>query len=80
MTDLWLVDELRQIESRMVQRLNLLSTNTQDSTKIWPECGGEGEIEEERYVVDWSDGGYIEGYMTECAYCDGSGSVEEDGE
>lgn len=45
---------------------------------LCPECGGEGELEYERAVVDWNNGGYLEGYMDTCDCCDGEGYVEGD--
>lgn len=42
------------------------------------ECGGEGQVEYERSVVDWSSGGYLEGYMDDCDKCNGSGELEYD--
>jgi Ribonuclease G/E len=47
---------------------------------LCPECGGEGELEYERAVVDWNHGGYLEGYMDTCNHCDGEGYVESDDE
>jgi len=43
-----------------------------------PECGGEGECEYERSVIDWNDGGYLEGYMDTCDTCEGEGYLVED--
>jgi len=43
-----------------------------------PECGGEGLCEYERAVVDWNDGGYLEGYTDTCDTCEGEGYIEED--
>lgn len=45
-----------------------------------PECYGFGEIEEDLYVVDWVRGGYIDGTISICPTCDGSGEVEEEEE
>lgn len=45
---------------------------------VCPECGGEGRIEYERAVVDWDNGGYLEGYLDDCFRCDGSGEVQID--
>jgi DnaJ-class molecular chaperone len=42
------------------------------------ECGGEGQVEYERSVVDWGSGGYLEGYMDDCDKCNGSGELEYD--
>ena len=47
---------------------------------LCPECGGGGELEYERAVVDWNHGGYLEGYMDTCDHCDGEGYVESDDE
>lgn len=41
------------------------------------ECGGEGRLEYERPVVDWNNGGYLEGYMDDCHICDGTGEFED---
>jgi DnaJ-class molecular chaperone len=41
------------------------------------ECGGEGECEYERPVVDHTNGGYLEGYMDTCDTCDGEGYINE---
>ena len=43
-----------------------------------PECGGEGECEYERSVIDWNDGGYLEGYMDTCDTCEGEGYLVKD--
>jgi DnaJ-class molecular chaperone len=43
-----------------------------------PECGGEGLCEYERAVVDWNDGGYLEGYTDTCDTCEGEGYIEDD--
>lgn len=40
------------------------------------ECGGKGSVECERAVVDWDNGGYLEGYMATCPECDGEGFTE----
>jgi len=44
---------------------------------LCPECGGEGECEYERPVVDYTNGGYLEGYMDTCDTCDGEGYINE---
>ena len=44
---------------------------------LCPECGGEGECEYERPVVDWNNGGYLEGYMDTCDTCEGEGYINE---
>ena len=44
---------------------------------LCPECGGEGECEYERAVVDWNDGGYLEGYTDTCDTCEGEGYINE---
>lgn len=41
------------------------------------ECGGEGECEYERPVVDYTNGGYLEGYMDTCDTCEGEGYINE---
>ena len=46
--------------------------------KLCPECGGYGELEYERPVVNWMHGGYLEGYMDTCDKCDGEGYVEDE--
>ena len=48
--------------------------------KVCPECGGDGELESERPVVDWMNGGYLEGYMDICHNCSGDGFVEDEDE
>lgn len=48
--------------------------------KVCPECGGDGELEYERPVVDWMNGGYLEGYMDVCYNCSGDGFVEDEDE
>tara|TARA_S200002703_G_scaffold153961_1_gene156128 strand:+ start:1367 stop:1534 length:168 start_codon:yes stop_codon:yes gene_type:complete len=42
---------------------------------VCTECGGEGELEYERAVVDWIRGGYLEGYMNDCEKCNGTGEI-----
>lgn len=49
-----------------------------DYYKQCPECGGDGRVEYERAVVDYVNGGYLEGYMDICETCDGAGEVELD--
>jgi DnaJ-class molecular chaperone len=44
--------------------------------KPCPECGGEGRREYERPVIDYVNGGYLEGYMDTCDECGGYGEVE----
>lgn len=44
---------------------------------LCPECGGEGECEYERPVVDYTNGGYLEGYMDTCDTCEGEGYINE---
>jgi len=44
---------------------------------ICPECGGEGKVEYERAVVDWTRGGYLEGYMDDCEECNGTGEIDD---
>tara|TARA_Y100000114_G_C11760130_1_gene329055 strand:+ start:1820 stop:2056 length:237 start_codon:yes stop_codon:yes gene_type:complete len=39
------------------------------------ECEGTGECEYQRPVVDWQNGGYLQGYMDTCEKCGGSGYV-----
>jgi|TARA_R100000995_G_scaffold82929_2_gene57704 DnaJ-class molecular chaperone len=46
-------------------------------TKSCEECGGDGQVEYERPVVDFNRGGYLEGYMDNCEQCNGSGEVNE---
>lgn len=43
-----------------------------------PECGGYGEIEEDRPVVDWVHGGYIDGSISVCPVCDGNGEIDDE--
>ena len=50
------------------------------SMKQCPECGGMGQAEYERPVVDHVNGGYLEGYMDICERCDGYGEIEDDDE
>jgi|TARA_A100001015_G_scaffold146736_1_gene162634 DnaJ-class molecular chaperone len=45
---------------------------------LCPECGGHGECEYERPVVDWERGGYLEEYMDTCEHCSGDGYVEKE--
>ena len=51
-----------------------------EGMKVCPECGGDGELEYERPVVDWMNGGYLEGYMDVCYNCSGDGFVEDEDE
>jgi len=44
--------------------------------KVCEECGGEGELEYERAVVDRDNGGWLEGYTDVCNFCEGEGYVE----
>ena len=44
------------------------------------ECDGHGAVEFERYIVDWNNGGHIEGYEDTCPECDGDGFIREETE
>lgn len=46
--------------------------------KSCPECGGEGMVEYERPVIDYVNGGYLEGYIDTCDTCQGDGEIELD--
>jgi DnaJ-class molecular chaperone len=46
--------------------------------KPCPECDGEGRREYTRAVIDYVNGGYLEGYMDTCEDCGGYGEVEAD--
>jgi len=46
--------------------------------KPCPECDGEGRREYTRAVIDYVNGGYLEGYMDTCEECGGYGEVEAD--
>lgn len=46
--------------------------------RLCDECGGEGEVEYERAVVDWNNGGWLEGYTDLCNVCEGEGYVNYD--
>ena len=40
-----------------------------------PECGGEGQYEVAKPVVDYVNGGYYDSDMEECEVCGGSGEI-----
>ena len=50
------------------------------SMKQCPECGGMGQAEYERPVVDHVNGGYLVDVMDICESCDGYGEVEDEDE
>ena len=41
-----------------------------------PECEGKGEYEEDRPVICYIHGGFIESQVVECTQCDGEGVIE----
>ena len=57
---------------------SVLTVVIPEGMKTCPECNGEGEVEFERYVVNWNDGGHIEGYDDCCPTCDGDGFVTDE--
>jgi len=46
--------------------------------RLCPECAGDGRVEYERAVVDYQNGGYLEGYLDDCETCEGCGEIEID--
>lgn len=42
------------------------------------DCGGNGSVEFDKPVVDWENGGYIDGYAGTCPTCDGNGFLHQD--
>lgn len=53
-------------------------TMIRNGYQVCDECGGEGEAEYERAVVDWNNGGWLEAYTDVCDVCEGEGYVEAD--
>ena len=55
--------------------------NLSDITKHWREQYHAAQIQAGMKlcpVVDWMNGGYLEGYMDTCEKCDGDGYVEDE--
>lgn len=40
-----------------------------------PECGGDGQYEVDKPVIDYVHGGYIDNDVVECHLCGGSGEI-----
>ena len=46
--------------------------------RLCPECAGDSRVEYERAVIDYQNGGYLQGYMDDCETCEGCGEIEID--
>ena len=69
------VAPILEMQHKMAQRYH--QSMLDKGYVLCPECGGQGECEYERAVVDWNHGGYLEGYQAECQECEGEGYVED---
>ena len=42
-----------------------------------PECGGKGQYEEDKPIVCYINGGYLETQLVACGRCDETGQIED---
>lgn len=76
MTKKELSEYLRKINERRLEMQKEFEQRMLESGYIkCPECGGDGVCEYEQPVIDWNDGGYLEGYTDTCDTCEGEGYI-----